>query len=128
MKNLFVAGFFLLSLLAVAGCGRASETVETVQGPEPELRPALATPGERAVPEIDGDLIKVNNVLCAVSRTPMSQETLGKFTGRVVYAGNNPKYRGKTFEFNYCCAMCQQMFPQKFAKDPDGVLRFHGLL
>lgn len=125
MKNLLVAGFFLLSLLAVAGCGRASKTA---QGPEPEIRPALATPGERAIPEIDGDLIKVNNLLCAVSRTPMGQETLGKFTGRVVYAGNNPKYRGKTFEFNYCCAMCQQMFPQKFAKDPDGVLRFHGLL
>lgn len=125
MKNILVAGFFLLSLLAVAGCGRASKTV---QEPEPEIRPALATPGERAIPEIDGGLIKVNNVLCAVSRTPMGQETLGKFTGRVVYAGNNPKYRGKTFEFNYCCAMCQQMFPQKFAKDPDGVLRFHGLL
>ncbi len=125
MKNYFVIGFSLIFLLSLADCGRASEPVT---GDKPRTGPTLVTSGEKAIPKVEGNLIKVNNELCAVSRTPMDKKTLGKFTGRVVYAGDNPKYQGKIFEFNYCCAMCQQMFPKQFAKDPDGILSFHGLL
>ncbi len=84
--------------------------------------------GEKAIPTVEGNLIKVNNKLCAVSRGLMAEETLGTFTGQVAYEGSNPRYQGKTFEFNYCCGMCQNMFPEKFKKDPDGILRFHGLI
>lgn len=98
------------------------------QDSEVEALVRFSQPGEVVTPTTEGNVIKVNNSLCAVSRTPMDQETIGKFTGKVAYEGNNPKFKGKVFEFNYCCAMCQQKFPILFSKDPDSILRFHGLM
>lgn len=98
------------------------------QDSEVEALSSFSQPGEVVTPAIDGNLIRVNNRLCAVSRTLMGQEMIGKFTGQVAYTGSNPKYKGKVFEFNYCCAMCQQKFPILFSKDPDSILRFHGLM
>ncbi len=77
--------------------------------------------GEEASIAIEGNLVKVNNKLCAVSRTPMSEESLGKFTGRVTYYGANQKFHGKIFEFNYCCAMCQKSFPKMFLVHSDRI-------
>lgn len=91
-------------------------------------RSTLNSAGEKAIPSFEGNLIKVNNKLCAVSRGLMDEKTLGTFKGQVAYEGSNPKFKGKIFEFNYCCGMCQKMFPSKFQKDPDSILKFHGLM
>ncbi|HKY64007.1 MAG TPA: hypothetical protein VJR29_11355 [bacterium] len=104
------------------------EASTTTQSEVESLMPANAARGEKAVPTIEGNLIKANNKLCAVSRTPMNEKILGAFKGQVNYEGGNPKYKGKTFEFNYCCGMCQAKFPDMFKADPDGILKFHGLL
>ncbi len=105
-----------------------SKTDSIAQDPEVEALSRFSQPGETVTPTIEGNVIKVHNRLCAVSRTLMDQETIGKFTGQVVYEGNNPKFKGKVFEFNYCCPMCQNKFPILFSKDPDSILRFHGLM
>ena len=83
--------------------------------------------GERAPFEIVGDVVHVNNTLCGVSRTPMGPETLGKFVSRVDYSGDDPRFKGKSLEFNQCCAMCLEKFPQLYAQDPAAVMAFHGL-
>ncbi len=115
---------FFTSLLALAACSRSSDPLQTA----PKDRPSVsAVQGEIATPSFEGDLIKVNNRLCAVSRTPMDEKTLGAFKGQVAYEGTNPKYQGKIFEFNYCCGMCQKTFPDRFKRNPDEILSFHGL-
>lgn len=107
-------------------CSKQEEPKKTVAPIQPTLTKPIM--GEKVTPTIEGNLIKVNNRLCAVSRTPMDEKTLGMFTGQVAYKGTDPRFQGKIFEFNYCCEMCQNMFPQKFKKDPDSILRYHGLL
>ena len=126
----------LLSLILASSACRPREGSKLVSEQE-TLSSKLSTsyssqssldhPGEKVTPTFEGNLIKVNNKLCAVSRTLMDEKTLGAFKGQVAYEGSNPKYKGKIFEFNYCCAMCQNMFPSKFKKDPDSILKFHGL-
>lgn len=87
-----------------------------------------STVGEKAPYEIKGDKVHVNNELCAVSRTPMRKSQLGQYTGEVKYDGPDPKFKGKTFVFNYCCAMCQASFPEKWAAGKDEIMRYHGLI
>lgn len=125
MKNAWFVLIIFVTLTILSSCTRSPEPIQPIVKNPP---PATVPQGEIATPTIEGNLIKVNNKLCAVSRGPMDEKTLGAFTGQVAYEGTNPKYQGKTFEFNYCCGMCQNMFPEKFKKDPDSVLRFHGLL
>lgn len=127
--------FILVILVSWTSCRRHdhqdhehSKNDSILQDPEVEALSRFTQPGEVVTPNIEGNVIKVNNQLCAVSRTLMDQETIGKFTGQVAYGGSNPKYKGKVFEFNYCCPMCQQKFPILFSKDPDSILRFHGLM
>lgn len=125
MKNNVFVLITLVILAVLHSCSRSSDSIQPVK----QNRSSDAvSQGEVVTPTIEGNLIKVNNKLCAVSRGPMDEKTLGTFKGQVAYEGTNPKYQGKTFEFNYCCGMCQNMFPQKFKKDPDGILKFHGLL
>lgn len=125
MKNNAFALMILVTLVVLVSCTRSPDPIQ----PAVKSRPSVtASQGEIAIPTTEGNLIKVNNKLCAVSRGPMDEKTLGAFTGQVAYEGTNPKYQGKIFEFNYCCGMCQKSFPDKFKKDPDGILRFHGLL
>ncbi len=127
MKNhLIIIGLLTLSL-GLASCTRSKPTESQSSQPQPSLPPMIGIQGEKAIPTIEGNLIKVNNRLCAVSRGPMDEKGLGLFKGQVAYEGNDSRYKGKTFEFNYCCAMCQNMFPKQFQKDPDSILRFHGL-
>lgn len=83
--------------------------------------------GEKAPFEIQGDVVKVNNRLCAVSHSVMAENTLGQFVSRVKYDGPDARFSGKTFEFNQCCGMCIEKFPSLWAQNRDGILAFHGL-
>lgn len=127
IKNNVFALMFLMTLAVFASCTRSPDP-NPIKAVLKSPSPVTVSQGEVAIPTIEGNLIKVNNKLCAVSRGPMDEKTLGTFKGQVAYEGTNPKYQGKTFEFNYCCGMCQKSFPDKFKQDPDGILRFHGLL
>ncbi len=85
------------------------------------------TRGEQARFEVDGDTVRVNNTLCASSRSAMDPSTLGQFVSRVQYAGNDPRFQGRTFEFNQCCGGCIARFPQQWAQNADAILAFHGV-
>lgn len=128
MKNNVVVLILLMTGIAFASCSRSPDPIPPAAKNPPPISISQRSQGEVVTPTVEGNLIKVNNKLCAVSRGPMMEESLGTFKGQVTYEGINPKYQGKIFEFNYCCGMCQKSFPEKFKKDPDEVLRFHGLL
>ncbi len=83
--------------------------------------------GELASYRADGDVVFVNNHICAVSGSPLDPHTLGRFVSRVRYDGPIEKFRGKTLVFNQCCAMCIESFPKKWAMERDQIMRFHGL-
>lgn len=93
--------------------------------------PLLAkTTGETARYEIKGDTVIVNNHICAFSRSPMAKETLGTYTSKVVYKGNDPrfaKFKNKTLVFNQCCTMCLDKFPGEWKKNPEEIMTYHGL-
>ena len=93
--------------------------------------PAIAkTTGETAHYEIKGDTVMVNNHICAYSKSPMAKETLGTYTSKVVYKGNNPKFtkfKDKTLVFNQCCTMCLDKFPGEWKKNPEEIMTYHGL-
>lgn len=84
--------------------------------------------GETAPYVIEGDVVKVNNRICAVSRSPMGDETLGQHVSRVRYDGPDSRFAGKTLEFNQCCPMCLDRFPQIWAERRDEIMRYHGLV
>lgn len=88
------------------------------------------TTGETAQYEIKGDTVLVNNHICAYSKSPMAKETLGTYTSKVVYKGNNPKFaqfKNKTLVFNQCCTMCLDKFPDEWKKNPEAIMTYHGL-
>ncbi len=127
MKNYLIVSLLILSL-GLVSCTRSKPSENQSLQSSPVSQPLLlGIQGEKVTPTLEGNLIKVNNKLCAVSRGPMDEKSLGSFKGQVAYEGNDSRYKGKTFEFNYCCGMCQNMFPSQFKKDPDSILRFHGL-
>lgn len=95
--------------------------------PEAESAPPPTRQGERAPFVVEGDVVKVNNSLCAVSRSPMGPETLGRFVSRVEYKGADARFQGKTFEFNQCCGMCLESFPERWTRNADAILAFHGV-
>lgn len=104
-------------------------------GPVPATPPsatpatvASAVRGETAHWTVEGAEVHVNNRLCAVSHSPLDAAKLGAYPSRVAYEGNDPRFVGKTLVFNQCCEMCVERFPKMWAKDPDAILRFHGLL
>jgi hypothetical protein len=84
--------------------------------------------GEVARWVADGDVVHVNNGLCAVCRSPMADNALGRFVSRVGYTGADPRFVGKTFEFNQCCAGCVDRFPEMWHERTDEILAFHGVL
>lgn len=110
--------------LALAACNR--EQKPTPSAPV-VVAQASSNEGERAPFEVQGDVVKVNNRLCAVSHSPMAENTLGQFVSRVKYDGSNPKFAGKSLEFNQCCGMCIEKFPSMWAQNRDGIMKFHGL-
>lgn len=120
-----------ITLLAAAGAALALAACNRDQKPAPSapVQPAQASPteGERAPFEVQGDVVKVNNRLCAVSHSPMAENTLGQFVSRVKYEGSNPKFAGKSLEFNQCCGMCIEKFPSMWAQNRDVIMKFHGL-
>lgn len=104
---------------------------------DPTPTPAAASPdgvdpptpaaGETAPFQIEGDVVHVNNSLCAASRSPMAPEALGQFVSRVEYVGQDPRFQGRTFEFNQCCGGCVARFPSLWAENADEILAFHGV-
>ena len=87
-----------------------------------------ASPGEKAPFRVEGSIVKVNNRLCAVSRTRMAEGALGQFVSRVAYKGPSERFRGRIMVFNQCCAGCVQTFPKLWAERSEEILSFHGLL
>lgn len=113
----------LLSSLACAGSSPVEATSRT-----PIEEQAPVTRGETAAYTVEGDVVRVNNTRCAVSRSPLDPVKLDAFTSTVAYEGADPRFRGKKMVFNQCCAMCNERFPALWAADPDGILRYHGLI
>jgi hypothetical protein len=107
----------------------APKTTKAAAAPAPATAAAPLAPGqgERAPFVVEGDLVKVNNTHCGVTRGPMGPEVLGRFTTRVEYKGADPRFQGKTFEFNQCCGMCIEKFPTLWAKNADEILAYHGV-
>lgn len=126
----------LVTLIALSalGCRAADAPAPTAdEASAPQMNAAaLPSAGAQTAAEqspfvIEGDVVRVNNSICAVSRSQMAPETLGQFVSRVTYDGSNAKFRGKTFEFNQCCGGCVEKFPTQWAKDPDAILAYHGV-
>jgi hypothetical protein len=84
-------------------------------------------PAELAPYEIQGDVVLVNNRICAMSLSPMQEAQLGTHVTRVVYEGPLEKFHGKTLVFNQCCPMCVTEFPKKWAEERDQIMLYHGL-
>lgn len=82
---------------------------------------------ERAPVAVDGNVVHVNNTICAVSRSEMAPEALGQFVSRVEYTGDDPRFRGRVFEFNQCCGGCVERFPSMWAERADEILAYHGV-
>lgn len=127
---LFTAATATLAL--AVGCNRDQKPAPSAPVQTAQLSPVQAaqvspTEGERSPFEVQGDVVKVNNRLCAVSHSPMAENTLGQFVSRVKYEGSNPKFAGKSLEFNQCCGMCIEKFPSMWAQNRDGIMKFHGL-
>ncbi len=122
-----LAGLTLLT--AACAMEREAAPAKTTAAAPATVAPAALAPGqgERAAFVVEGDLVKVNNTHCGVTRSPMGPETLGRFTTRVAYEGADPRFRGKTFEFNQCCGMCIEKFPQIWAERADEILAYHGV-
>lgn len=125
----------VLVLSFAAGCApnatEAPARIEPEQsgGRAPQLAPRApdARAAEMAPFAVEGDVVRVNNSICAVSRSAMAPETLGQFVSRVEYRGGDPRFRGKVFEFNQCCGGCVQRFPQMWAERADEILAYHGV-
>ncbi len=83
--------------------------------------------GEKAPYRIEGDVVYVNNRLCAVSHSPLNPHKLSQFVSRVKYDGPAKDFRGKTLVFNQCCDMCIGKFPSMWTQERDTIMRFHGL-
>lgn len=115
--------FAVLLVTGAAGCSRQAPPPP----PPPQAAQAQPQEGEKAPYRIEGDVVKVNNRLCAVSHSPMAENTLGQFVSRVKYDGPDQRFAGKTLEFNQCCGMCIEKFPSLWAANRDGVMKFHGL-
>jgi hypothetical protein len=113
---------FLTLAIACAGPLPATPPSET---PAPV---AIAARGETAHWTVEGGEVHVNNRLCAVSHSPLDPAKLDAYVSRVAYAGEDLRFAGKTLVFNQCCEMCVERFPKMWREDPDGILRFHGLL
>lgn len=137
-----------LTLLGLAACGRetparstpAKAPSTTAQSTQPAATatppakvtsaPAGAAPvarGEQARFRVEGDVVHVNNELCAVSRGHMGADTLGQFVSEVHYEGDDRRFAGKTLRFNQCCGGCVARFPKMWAERSDEILAFHGL-
>ena len=113
---------FLALVLACAGPVPAIPPSETSAPEESAAR------GETAHWTVEGAEVHVNNRLCAVSHSPLDPAKLDAYVSHVAYTGDDRRFAGKTLVFNQCCEMCIERFPKMWAKDPDAVLRFHGLL
>ena len=90
----------------------------------------LAERGEVVTPMIMGNMVHVNNKICASSHTVMAEQDIGKFTSRVTYEGPDPKYgklKGKTLVFNQCCTDCIKRFKTQWKENPEAIMEFHGL-
>lgn len=122
--------FIFAAALSTAACTRestppAQQTAAVVAAPT--APPPDPNAGEKAPFQIQGDVVKVNNRLCAVSHSLMAENTLGQFVSRVKYDGPDARFQGKTLEFNQCCGMCIEKFPSLWAQNREGILAFHGL-
>ncbi len=84
--------------------------------------------GEHAPYVIDDEMVYVNNQLCAVSHSALLKHEVGKYSSRVEYDGDYPLFKGKTLIFNQCCEKCVNAFPEKWKRERDHVLRYHGLI
>lgn len=115
------------ALQAVSGPSTPASTVSPPVSAEPVARHPDFGAGERASPTVQGDMVSVNNTYCGVSRGKLAPDVIGQFVSRVEYRGSDPRFQGKTFEFNQCCNMCIERFPQMWAQNPDAILAWHGV-
>ena len=91
---------------------------------------ALAETGEKVTPMDMGNMVHVNNKICASSHTRMDAKDVGKFTSKVVYRGSDPKYakyKGKKLIFNQCCTDCIIKFKTQWKENPEAIMEYHGL-
>jgi hypothetical protein len=128
LRGFAVAGLALgLSACNLGGRAAAPAPTAATTGPAVPHVSDPVTRGEKAPFVVEGDVVHVNNHLCGVSRSAMGPETLGRFVSRVVYQGADPRFQGKTFEFNQCCGGCLAKFPELWAQHADEILAFHGV-
>lgn len=84
--------------------------------------------GDPSAYTVEGDVVHVNNKVCAMSRSPMDEKDLGKWTSQVTYTGKHKHLDGKTLVFNQCCAMCVSQFGDKWKNESEDILKYHGLI
>jgi len=121
----------LVAATLLAGCAAGAPRDQPAQLDPPSdlAAPTGDTPPavERSPVTVEGDVVHVNNSICAVSRSQMAPETLGQFVSRVEYQGEDPRFRGRVFEFNQCCGGCVERFPSMWAERADEILAYHGV-
>ena len=108
-----ISYFFLIlaiSFLMIPGCKKKIESLSP-----------------HSHPVVQGDTVKVNNQICAVSGSMIREEDMGKFENQVEYTGENKKFKGRKFVFNQCCEMCIKQFPNMWNENQDQILMQHGL-
>ncbi len=125
-----IVGFVIFadSVSRTSPAPNAMQMAESTMRDNMKMPGATAAGGEHAPYEVQGDTVYVNNRICAYSGSLMSQEQLGRFVSNVRYDGPDEKFRGKTLVFNQCCGMCLSAFPEKWERERDSIMRFHGLV
>ena len=120
----------LLFAVLVVGVACTRTTTEESEAVPPTPQQSTLPPGvgELAPYRIEGDVVYVNNRICAVSHSPLREGQLDRYQSRVVYDGPDPRFRGKTLVFNQCCPMCIQTFPELWRQHRDRIMRYHGLI
>ncbi len=118
----------MLPILFALMLGCAENARSEPASPAVSASTSPAQRGETAAWTVEGTVVHVNNHLCAVSHSPLDPQKLDAFASTVAYSGPDPRFAGKTLVFNQCCEMCIERFPAMWMKDPDAILRFHGLI
>lgn len=134
MNSKQICFYFVWCVLLVGFLSPATqaETYEDVQPPAGLSKKELLNwevehiPAESVTVREDGKTIYLNNRFCPLQRRVI-QEPLDFISRALPYKGKNPKFKGKTFVFNFCCGVCRQRFAEHFEKFPDEILKHYSI-
>jgi len=117
----FILGLLGLAMILFAGFVKAEEPPAGLSGAKLQAWEVEHLITETVKIRETQDKIFVNNHYCPLQRR-IIREPIDFLSRDFVYKGKNPKFKNKTFVFNFCCGVCRKRFHEHFAKFPDLIL------